>query len=468
MSQFETINTSAKKNGLAPRENTTVKKAVKRATGPDPWTGTGKILFRFAFIYFFIQSVPLDWKFYRDLFSIDWFQLHFYDLLNLTRYSPKFPYLTGFNNWIAVLLIAAAGSAAWTYYDRGKSREYVTLNYALRVILRYRLAVGIIAYGLIKLFPLQMPYPSLSALHTNYGEFLPWKIYYNTIAVTPWYESFLGAVEIFAGLLLFNRRTATFGAGIAAGFIGNVMAANFGYNIGEQVYSAYLLLIAFYLLAYDLPRLYSLLIEQRFTRADNYIPPFAINWAKRTRIALKGAFILFILLFGYKTYSNYRHDPYLIPPTAGLAGAYGFYNVREFKLNHRSIPYSLTDPNRWQNVVFEKWATLSVRIARPVKLDLSNGNGVHQSDLERNYEEAGVGDRLYFSYQADTVNHTLLLQNKNPNYKGDRLILHYSRPDPSTILLSGIDENKDSIYVGLDKVVKKYMLFEGRRKPLKL
>ena len=468
MSPSETITASAKGNGLTIQENTAAKKVVKRTTRPGPWSSAGKILFRFAFIYFFIQSIPLDWKFYRDLFSINWFHLHFYDLLNLTRYSPKFPFLTGFNNWVAVFLIAAAGAAAWTYYDRGKTREYVTLNYALRVILRYRLAIGIIAYGLIKLFPLQMPYPSLSSLHTNYGEFLPWKIYYNTIAITPWYESFLGAVEIFAGLLLFNRRTATFGAGIAAGFIGNVLAANFGYNIGEQVYSAYLVVIAFYLLAYDVPRLYSLLIEQRFTRADHYIPSFTVNWVKRTRIALKGAFILFILLFGYKTYSNYRHDPYLIPSTAGLAGSYGFYNVKEFKLNHRSIPYSLTDTNRWQNAVFEKWATLSVRIAKPVKPDLSNGNGLHQGDLEKNYEEAGAGGRLYFTYSADTVNHELLLQNKNPNYKEDRLILHYSRPDVSTILLSGINEDKDSIYVRLEKVVKKYMLFEGRRKPLKL
>jgi hypothetical protein len=34
--------------------------------------------------------------------------------------------------------------------------------------------------------------------------------------------------------------------------------------------------------------------------------------------------------------------------------------------------------------------------------------------------------------------------------------------------LSGINEDKDSIYVRLEKVEKKYMLFEGRRKPLKL
>ncbi|HTB53181.1 MAG TPA: hypothetical protein VK718_10455 [Ferruginibacter sp.] len=434
----------------------------------DKWSKYTKIAFRFAFIYFFIQSVPLDWKFYRDLFSINWFHLHFYELLVLSRYSPQFFGLTGFANWLVVIVIAAIGAAIWTYNDRDQAKEYTGLYYWLRVIIRYRLAVGVISYGFIKLFPLQMPYPSLSSLHTNYGEFLPWKIYFNTIGVTSWYESFLGSVEIVAGILLLNRRTATFGAGIIVGFIGNVLAANFAYNIGEQVYSTYLFALAVFLLAYDTPRLYRLLIEQRFTIADKFIPSFTTDWLRKTRIALKSAFVLFILLFGYKTYSNYKHDPYLLPKTPGLADSYGFYNVKEFKLNNRSIPYSLTDTNRWQNVVFEKWATLSIKIAGPIQLDLSNGNGIHQEDIDKNYEEAGVGDRRYFGYTTDTLNHTLSLQNKNSNYKDDQLLLHYSHPDSSTIILTGVNENKDSIYVELDKVVKKYMLFEGRRKPLKL
>jgi hypothetical protein len=468
MSTLENLSTST--GGLSNDENAIVEKALKTGIASvNDWGKYQKIFFRIAFIYFFILAVPLlDWKFYRELFSINWGNLHFYDLLTLARFLPQFLGLSGFANWVSILVVAVIGAAVWTYYDHDKTKGYDTLYYWLRVIVRYRLAIGIIAYGFIKLFPLQMPYPSLSSLHTNYGEFLPWKIYYNTIGITSWYEPFLGSVEVFAGLLLFFRRTSTFGAGIAAGFIGNVLAVNFAYNIGEQVFSAFLVISAFFLLAYDVPRLYSLLIEQRFTLADKFIPSFSKEWVKKTRTILKGAFVFFVLLFGYKTYSNYKNDPYLIPKTPGLAGAYGYYNVKEFKLNNQSIPYSLTDTNRWQNVVFEKWATLSVKIAGPVKLDISNWDGVREDDIDRNYEEAGVGDRRYFTYKADTVNHTLLLQNKNPNYKEDQLLLHYNRPDSSTIILTGINENKDSIYLELDKVVKKYLLFEGRRKPLKL
>src|SRR4051794_40841521 len=36
-----------------------------------PWSGWSKWLFRIFFIYFFIQVVPLDWKFYRDLVQVN-------------------------------------------------------------------------------------------------------------------------------------------------------------------------------------------------------------------------------------------------------------------------------------------------------------------------------------------------------------------------------------------------------------
>ena len=99
---------------------------------------------------------------------------------------------------------------------------------------------------------------------------------------------------------------------------------------------------------------------------------------------------------------------------------------------------------------------------------MTNGDGVHENDLDRNYELAGVGGRHYFHYQADTLKHTLSLQNKNQNHRGEKLSLTYSFPNDSTILLAGINENRDSIHVTLDEINKKYMMLEGRRKPVKL
>lgn len=426
-----------------------------------------KILLRLLFLYFFILTVPLDWKFYRDLFGTDWANLSFYDLFKLTTYSPRFFSLSGYENWAAALVIAVAGTIAWPFILKEESTDYHKLYYWLRVMLRYRLALGIIAFGFIKLFPLQMPYPSLSNLHTNYGDFLPWKIYFHTLGIAQPYEVFLGAVEVFAGLLVLFRRSTTFGAGIILGFTGNVFAANLAYNAGQEVYAAYLTIIAAVLFAHDAPRLYKLLVLHQYTLANKFNPVWGKKLGK-IRGVLKGLAVLFIVVLGFSTYANYKYHPYKIPKTAGLKGSYGYYNVREFRLNNQILPYSRTDTNRWQTVVFEKWATISIQTAKPVKLDTSSADGFYAHDIDRNYESAGVGGRFYYTYTADTARQQLQLKNKNKHYKAEHYSLKYNFLNDSTIVLRGINEKKDSVYAVLEKINRKYLLFEGRRKPIKL
>lgn len=431
------------------------------------WKNNDKTLLRFFLIFFLVQILPLDWKFYRQLFAINWSDLDFYDLFQLTRYYPQFFGVTGFGNFGIAAIIALIGTVVWTY--RAKDNfNYDVLYYWLRVILRYRLGIGIIAYGLIKFFPLQMPYPSLSNLHTNYGDFFPWKIYFHTLGIAQGYEIFLGAVEILAGVLLLFRKTTTFGAGIILGFTGNVLAANIAYDAGEQTYSAYLFIIAAFLFAYDAPRLYRLLVQGKYTTANRFKPSFNEKRLRTLRNILKSAIAFFILVLSFTTYANFIKDPYKYPSTPGLKNAYGFYNVREFRLNNRAIPYSTTDPDRWQNVVFEKWATASIKIARPIKIDRSTGDEYHKADLDRDFESAGVGGRHYYAYTADTIAKSLVLINKNKNHRGELFELHYSMPNDSTIIIQGVNEKKDSVYAVLDRIGKKYLLIEGRRKRVKL
>ncbi|HEY8400228.1 MAG TPA: DoxX family protein [Cytophagaceae bacterium] len=446
----------------------------ERSIEPSGWPGWQLTLFRFFFLFFALQILPIDWKLYKHIFTTNWLDFHFYDLFVITKYLPEF--ISGDNlskwgiasyvNWGIIALLAFFGTLAWNKLQPDKN-EHNNLYYWLRAGLRYRLAIGIIAYGFIKLFPLQMPFPSLSNMHTNYGDFLPWKIYWHTIGITQGYESFLGAVEILAGLLLLNRKTVTFATGLIIGFTGNVLVANFSYDGGEHVYSSFLVLIATFLFIHDVPRLYNLLILEKKTLAEKFEPVFT-KPLQNVRLAGKGLVAVFILVFGTSTYINYISDPYLIPGTPGLSGAYGFYNVKEFKLNNQTIPYSTTDPNRWQNVIFEKWATISIKIARPVKIDIGEASAKASFDIDRNYESAGIGGRHYFAYTADTVNQTLSLQNKNKHHRNEKLELSYSRPDSSTIIVKGINENKDSIYAVLERIDRKYMLYEGRRKPVKL
>lgn len=440
-----------------------------------PWKNWQKALFRFFFIYFIIQTVPFDWKFYRDLFSINWLSPELYAIVQLTRYLPSFfseeillnQNIASFANWGIAALLAVVGSFVWSSYEKKKQSipaDYNLLYYYLRAILRYRLAIGVIAYGLIKLFPIQIPPPTLSELHTNYGDFYAWKIYYLTTGLaTNHYESSLGLIELIGGTLLLCRKTATIGAGLIATFIVNVVTANFAYHIGDHVYSTHLLFIALFLLAFDIPRLYDLFITNKPAIANKFKPDFSAGSWQLVRLTLKYGFLVVIAGLGFLTYRSYSTQPYVNPTTPGLAGTSGFYNVREFRLNDEILPYSDTNPDRWQNVVFEKWNTLSIQINKPVVVDNTLPG---QNRFDGNYEQAGNAGRHYFSYQVDTLSKVLTANNKSR--PKEKLSLHYSRQGNSTLVIKGLTQNNDSLYVILDKIEKKYLLKEGRRKPISL
>lgn len=180
--------------------------------------------------------------------------------------------------------------------------------------------------------------------------------------------------------------------------------------------------------------------------ANAFKPVFTHERLRLARSVLKAGVGIFILLLGIGTYANFENEPYKLPKTPGLAGAYGLYNVREFTFNNQVIPYSNSNTNRWQNVVFEKWATVSIKTARPVKIDISNGDGFHQADIDRNFESEGVGGRHYYAYEADTLHHSLLLRNKNKNHFGESFSLQYHFQPDSSIVVQGVNEKNDSIY----------------------
>ncbi|MCF2517575.1 DoxX family protein [Dyadobacter sp. CY351] len=441
------------------------------ASAPGEWKPFEKVLFRIAFIYFVIQCVPLDWKFYRQVFQINWLNLTYGDIFELSRYQPRF--FSGpdtWANWAVILLIAIVGGIVWGNRDKDK-KEYNQLYYWLRVIVRYRLAAGLIAYGFIKFFPLQAPPPSLSNLNTAYGDFSAWKLFALSLGVVPDYQSFLGLVELAGGLLLLHRRTTTLATLIIIPFTGNVFISNLAYEGGEYIYSFYLIVLALFLFAFDANRLNNLLTLGKPTFPNRFKPVFSQNNIKQARIAFKGAFVLFfVVIYGYKSYAGYHNYSYQYPTKPGLAQAAGLYNVEQFVLNGDTLAYSPLDPVRWKDVVFENWATLSIRSSPPAVIDSANVEHIDFDDARRNYEQSGSGGRHYYSYEHDPASKTLKLTNKVD--ASDRLTLHYSRPDSTTILLSGVGKSNDSLYVALKKINKKYLFQEvqkvGRRGEFKL
>lgn len=489
----------------APSKNGKAK--VVAAAQPVPWTNFQKIAFRIGFLYMLFLCIPLYAAFYQHVFGLTFSKITYNDMQTIVAFWPP-QIITieseegvfGLLNYINLIILFGAsvvGGGIWTLLDR-KSVNYTKLYYWIRVLARYRLAYGMIGWGLKKIFPMQMVFPTIGMLNTPFVDMAEKKLYWSHVGVSFGYTVFLGFAEFIPGLLLLHRKTAVLGAALAAVVTFNICIANHAYDAGVAVPAAYFAIIGLFVAWYHLPRIWRLVVNERdVLQPYTYCPVLTEKWQRYSRNGVKLVFnFIFVpvtvALWGYGFFYG---NNYNIPSTPGIAGTSGYYNVTEFRLNNKLIPYSPWDSIRWQDATFEKWSSLSYRTNRPAIADRMigysplrviksknkklNETGSQNADMfarKNKNRDLGVtrwevggmsGERRYFFYAADTVNHTLYLQNKNVHYRNEKQVLHYSRPTPNRIILQGINEFKDSIYVVLDKNTKKYPLVEGRQTSLK-
>ena len=438
------------------------------------WKDYEKIAFRIACIYIAFLCLPLyaDWYTYlsklnlaelncRDLFIISTYRT--IDFVKIDTESGKWG-IASYVNLAIPFAIAVVGGFVWTLLDK-KTKNYNQLYYWTRVVARYRVGIGIVAWGFRKLVPGQMVWPTTGILNTPLGDFQAQKLYWQSVGIVPSYEIFLGAAEFTAGFLLLFRKTTALGAALTAVVLGNIVIANHAYDGSVHVHSACYTIIALIILWHDLPNIWNLLVREKDVLPLPYYPVITQFWLKYTRIGLiTFVHVVFVALFFVLQIDDYMHAPYRLPDTPGITDTKGAYNVTEFKLNNKIRPYDPTDSVRWQDAIFESWSTLSFKVNRTAVMDQSNGGGYSKKDVERTWELAGIGGgRRYFYYEADTVKHELHLFNKNDKHKNETLVLHYSRPTATRVVLSGINEFKDSIYVVLDRVEKNYPVIEKRQ-----
>nr|WP_068890951.1 hypothetical protein [Pedobacter panaciterrae] len=438
------------------------------------WTPIEVFIFRLGLIFFIILSIPYDLNLYR---SLAYGGFSFQSIFQLATFRTSFiseslyvgSHLEGYYNWLIALVVATTGAVIWRNLPGEKNKiEYNQLYYWLRVLLRYRLALAVIFTGIIKLVPIQIPEPTLSDLHTAYGEFLLWKVYYLTNAISSaGYVPFLGFLEILGGLLLLHKRTTSIGAGLLITLLLNVVLVNYVYEIGEQVYSSFLLLLASVIILYDVPRLYNLFVKESKSDPDNFIPTYTTK-VEKLRTALQLLLILVITSFSILTVFSWQSTNYPFPKAKGIADIKGFYNVQEFVVKGDTIPYSLTDSVRWQNVVFEEWNTLSIKHNEPIKVDSLKPRIVYQTDNNRNYEQLGNGGRHFYSYKHKENDGKFIIKLINKSDTSQVQTFSLKRLNKKELLLKGININGDSLSIKLVRIHKKYLLQEGRRKPIKI
>lgn len=248
-----------------------------------------------------------------------------------------------------VLVVAVVTTALWSLLDRRRT-EYRQLAGWFLLFVRLCLAGQVIAYGMTKLIPSQMPEPGLRALLEPFGNFAPMGVLWNQVGSSPTYEIMLGLAEVLGGTLLFVPRTALLGAMISFISMAQVFLLNMTFDVPVKIFAGHMLLMCAVLLAPEAQRLTRILLLDRTTGPSTQPQPFRTNRTRIIAVAVQAALGIWILFStvlsswqGWRDFGAGRVEPPF----------YGIWTVTEFSRDGQPVPALVGDETRWRRVLFE-------------------------------------------------------------------------------------------------------------------
>lgn len=396
------------------------------------WHWTSKALFRFAFLYFTLYacSAPTGIPFAHYMLTylnqlwhilIPWISEH---VLVLNYEPPIMPNGSGDTTFhyvqvFSIFAISIVGCLIWTSTDH-KRPNYTILFSFTKVCVRYYLAFVLLSYGFSKVFKSQFPFPHLERLLQPFGDASPMGLLWTFMGYSTSYTFFAGLGEVVAGILLCFSQTATLGALITTGIMGNVVMMNFSYDVPVKNFSSHLLLFSIFLLATESQRFINFFILNHPTKAADHSHP----WLPHKLAVGKKMFKIFLIgyvcitgmssgLDRYKRWGDARVKPLL----------YGLYEVETFTKNGVILPPLITDHTRWKNLIIDFPGRASLKLMT--------------DKLER------------YTCDPDTVRQIITLYTRTNDHK--KFKLKYAQPTPEILTLNGYFKN-DSISVHLKRV----------------
>lgn len=340
-------------------------------SGARPWRGATRVAFRFGVLYFglfclvYPSIVPEflglarewlpEWVNYgvaRALRPVvEWTGAQVFGAsvtANTASISGDQAYF-----WVlifVVLVVAVLATAIWSVLDRDRPHYRAAQPWFL-LFVRLCLAGQMVAYGMAKVIPTQMPPTPLSRLLEPYGNFSPMAVLWNQIGVSPQYEILLGCAELLGGVLLFVPRTALLGAMLSLVCTTQVFVLDMTYDVPAKILAFHLMLLCLALLAPEAGRLANVLVLNR-PAGPSVIPPL-LGTRRADRIAVVAQIALGVWLLFSNAYSGWekwteqgagRPEPPL----------YGIWAVTEFSVDGKPLPPLTTDALRWQRLVFDR------------------------------------------------------------------------------------------------------------------
>ena len=350
-------------------DSKTLAEPVSHEVQTPQWGLASRIAFRFCFVY--LGLFCLTTQIITSLFSatqgadipdpatlwpmrpiVLWTAAHILHVgatLTLDGNSGSGDDMFGWVLALCLLGIALIGTGVWSVLDR-LPKSYIRLQKWFRLFIRFCLAGQMLNYGMAKVIPVQMPYPFLTKLIEHFGNFSPMGVLWSSIGSSPAYQIFAGFAEVVGGLLLIVPRTATLGALICLADMIQVFMLNMTYDVPVKLFSFHLILLAFFLLAPELPRLGNVFIRNRAAAPSAHAQLFATRRANRIALAAQVLFALWLVAMNANTSLKYW---YIIGGGRPISPLYGIWEVSEMSVDQQVRPPLLTDRSRWQRAVFD-------------------------------------------------------------------------------------------------------------------
>ena len=342
-------------------------------TGGREWSLPTRIAFRFGVVYFGIyviatqmlgSLIPLPTSGIPDVSSSKWAIAAFtWVARHVMRVSgPILTQETGSGDrtldWaqtIVMLALAIVGTLVWSLATRRRSHPSVQKWFT--VVLRFAVGATMFTYGFAKVFPLQMPPPSLQRLLEPYGNFSPMGVLWYSVGASPAYEMFVGSAEVAGGLLLMIPPLATLGALITLADVVEVFTLNMTYDVPVKLFSFHLILMSLFLLAPEMRRLLPAVALNRAVGPSTQPRLFAGRRAMRVAIAVQ--LVITAYLLGMNIYGGWdgaRERANMKSPL------YGIWDITELTSDGQPRPPLLTDATRWRRAVFQIPAAMSFQL----------------------------------------------------------------------------------------------------------
>ncbi len=423
---------------------------MKNTFETSQWLFVQKLAFRFFFIYFFLQ-VEL-WKWFEWLPGLDYIIGYLDDAMNwAVETSNKYVFHVreklvpmggsgdtsyGWAQLWMFFFIAFIGCILWTIIDRQR-KNYVVLDYWLRIVIRYYIIIILLSYGIAKLFTQQMAFPLISQLATPLGDLLPMRFSWLFIGYSEPYQIFSGVMEILPALLMLYRKTLNLGIFIAFGVFVNVMMLNLCYDVPVKIFSTQMTFCCFYLLVNNVIHFFNFFVLNKPTVLDtSYHYKYTSQPMRWGRIVFKTLFIILALIVPfYETWSGYSASQKEQKPIKS-----GVYEVKTFVVNQDITAKSIPDSLKWKDMIFEK--------GNPKMGSINTMDTL----FRKRY------NRAYFVYEVDTVNNLMNVK-KRQSDSTFLFSMRYKIPDNNTVKL-WTKIRKDSIYVVLKKSKRHFQLAE--------